>query len=531
MSFTEKLIAGWASTIAVMARWALKQSEKRVKVRRRIAFSLHALPGQNDPLNGRELPTEEGVPDRIPFFGRRGVRVLSRRWLHVPIGILLGTPIVAFGATIILWNLQPFADPSGAVATFNRAGNIDESKTTFFKDLGTNGRTCGTCHVPSQAFSFSAAYAQARFSASAGADPLFASVDGANCPTGVTGDPASHSLILNNGLIRVSLPVPTTAEFTLSVVSDPYGCALVTDPSTGVQNVSVYRRPLPATNLNFLSDVMVDGRETVEPLNDAQTFQANLITDLKHQALDATMGHAQASTPPSDAQLSSIVGFEMGLSSAQIFDDAATFLFLPPVQGGPAYLAAQKYYPGINDSQGGDPTGAAFNPVVFTLYNRWQGSSRASHAAVAAGQQVFNQVTCTRCHDAPNSGNRSLPLAADVGSSHAAAFETNAAISGALAELSAPNLPIFEITGCTDSNGNPETFYTSDPGKALISGKCTDVNKTKVPVLRGLAARAPYFHNGSAASLNEVVNFYNDRFQMGLTDDEKSDLVAFLNSL
>jgi len=124
-----------------------------------------------------------------------------------------------------------------------------------------------------------------------------------------------------------------------------------------------------------------------------------------------------------------------------------------------------------------------------------------------------------------------LAIAADIGTSHAAAFETSTAISGALAELSAPNLPIYEISGCTDSSGNAEVFYTSDPGKALISGKCADVDKLKVPVLRGLAARAPYFHNGSAANLNEVVNFYNDRFQMGLTQEQKDDLAAFLNSL
>jgi cytochrome c peroxidase len=73
--------------------------------------------------------------------------------------------------------------------------------------------------------------------------------------------------------------------------------------------------------------------------------------------------------------------------------------------------------------------------------------------------------------------------------------------------------------------------YTSDPGRALISGKCADLGRIKGPILRGLAARAPYFHNGAAATLTEVVEFYNQRFQMGLTDQEKADLVAFLKSL
>jgi cytochrome c peroxidase len=58
-----------------------------------------------------------------------------------------------------------------------------------------------------------------------------------------------------------------------------------------------------------------------------------------------------------------------------------------------------------------------------------------------------------------------------------------------------------------------------------------DVNKFKGPILRGLASRAPYFHNGSAATLREVVEFYDTRFSIGLTPQEKADLVAFLRSL
>ena len=71
----------------------------------------------------------------------------------------------------------------------------------------------------------------------------------------------------------------------------------------------------------------------------------------------------------------------------------------------------------------------------------------------------------------------------------------------------------------------------TDPGRALISGKCADIGKTKGPILRGLAARAPYFHNGSAATLLDVVDFYDARFHIGFTDQEKQDLVNFLNAL
>jgi cytochrome c peroxidase len=65
----------------------------------------------------------------------------------------------------------------------------------------------------------------------------------------------------------------------------------------------------------------------------------------------------------------------------------------------------------------------------------------------------------------------------------------------------------------------------------LISGNCADIGKLKGPILRGLAARAPYFHNGSAATLLDVVNFYDKRFAIGFTSQQKSDLINFLNAL
>jgi len=70
-----------------------------------------------------------------------------------------------------------------------------------------------------------------------------------------------------------------------------------------------------------------------------------------------------------------------------------------------------------------------------------------------------------------------------------------------------------------------KNFYTTDPGKALITRKCSDFNRGKGPIPRGLSARAPYFHNGAAKNLSEIVNFYNLRFDMKLTDQEKAELL------
>ncbi len=438
-------------------------------------------------------------------------------------------------------------DPSGQIATLSTTGSIDFGNP-FFQSLGTNGRTCGTCHLQADGFGLSAASVQATF-ASGGTDPLFAAVDGANCPSVTPADGApGHSLLLNNALIRIPLTVPASAEFTITAVHDPYGCALQGSPAV----VSVYRRPLPTTNLRFLSAVMFDGRETLQPLNDGATFLANLKADLAHQAMDATLGHAEAAASPTTAQLNAMVDLELALFTAQRVDDAAGVLNAQGASGGPEALAGAPYYPGINDPLGGNPTGAAFTPEAFTIYAPWntQTSSNA-RKAVARGQTVFNthplsitnvaglndalgvgaiNGTCTTCHDTPNVGNHSLPVPLDIGTSHAASYESDGQIAAALAQLSAPDVPIFQVT-CTSGPLVGTARYTSDPGRALITGRCADLGRIKGPILRGLPSRAPFFHNGAASTLEQVVAFYNLRFQMGLTPGEMADLVAFLKAL
>jgi hypothetical protein len=378
-------------------------------------------------------------------------------------------------------------------------------------------------------------------------------VDGANCPSVTPADGAAgHSLLLGNGLIRVGLTVPGGADYAITAVHDPYGCALQGSPVVA----SVYRRVLPTTNLRFLSAVMFDGRETVQPLNSGGTFLANLRTDLAHQAMDATLGHAQASASPTAAQQNAIVDFELALFSAQRADDSAGVLNAQGASGGPTTLTSAAYYPGINDPLGGNPTGAAFQPKSFTIYAAWDGlkSSNpytAARQAVARGQAVFDSHplsitnvtglndalgvavingTCTTCHNTPNVGNHSLPLPLDIGTSHDISNEFTPEIRAALAQLSTPNLPVFQVT-CTAGPLAGTVRYTSDPGRALITGHCADLGRIKGPILRGLASRAPYFHNGAAASIAEVVEFYNLRFQMHLSAQEKSDLIAFLRSL
>lgn len=469
-------------------------------------------------------------------------------------------------------NLMPFRDSTGAVATYNTAGAINQ-RNPFFQSLGTNGRTCATCHQADQAFSLSAAGARTVYMRTHGLDPLFASVDGANCPTDESSEPDAHSLLLNNGLIRIGITPPANLQFTIAVVHDPYGCALTYNPQTGAPIYSVYRRPLPSTNLRYLSTIMFDGRETLMPLNNPATVDANLDFDLTDQATSAILIHAQGAEPPTEQQLAQIVQFETGLSTAQTRDNQAGTLSYEGPAGGPFNLSKQPYTPGVNDPLGGNPIGVNFDSSAFSLYTAWENIPAPTHfpwvpltlsqssderkREIAAGERIFNTQpliitgvrglndnatigspasitgTCTTCHNSPNVGNHSVALPLDIGTSRQAGDETDPVIIAALHQLSVPDLPVYKITGCPDPAhpGSTLTFYTSDPGKGLISGLCSDVNRGKGPILRGLAARAPYFHNGAAANLQELVRFYNQRFQMNLTDDQQRDLIAFLNSL
>ena len=520
---------------------------------------------RNGPAIRVTMQKNDQVATELPVFGREAH--VKSTWSYQGAAVVLALASLTAAAAVVgfIPNLKHFQDKTGAVATFNTAGDIHENNA-FFQPLGTNGRTCATCHQADQAFSLSAQGVREVYQRTHGEDPLFASVDGANCPTNTSRDHAAHSLLLDRGLIRIGLTLPANPQFTISVVRDPYGCAITTDLATGRPLVSVYRRPLPTANLRYLSTVMFDGRETLMPLNNAQTVQTNLNFDLSDQANSAVLIHAQG-VAPTAKQLAEIVQFELGLSTAQIHDDDAGSLHEHGATGGPLALAAQSYHPGVNDALGGDPSGAKFNPSAFSLYTAWQklngGNNRdereknEAREEIAAGETLFNtrtaiitgvrglndnaalgspasiNGTCTTCHDSPNVGNHSVALPLDIATSRQAGYENSNEIVAALRELSAPELPVFEISNCPDpaNPGQTVNYYTSDPGKALITGNCADVNRGKGPILRGLAARAPYFHNGAAANLDELVNFYNQRFQMNFTAKEKRQLIAFLNSL
>ena len=429
---------------------------------------------------------------------------------------------------------QEFKDPDGRFANLNLGGPTDMTKNPFFLDIGTNGRRCVTCHQASDAWSVTPPHIQERFDATNGTDPIFRTNDGSGCPTQdvstVEARRNAYTLLLNKGLIRIEQQVPANAEFTVLNNDNPYGC-------TSTSAISAYRRPLPTTNIPYLSTIMWDGRETLK--NPDGTFQP-INNDLAKQASDATTGHAQGPVPTPD-QIQQIINFETQVFTAQVEDKAAGNLDDDGATGGTSALSKQQFFLGINDPLGLNPTGASFSPTIFNLYDSWaqipdrrQNEYTAARRSIARGQHLFNTLQipitavaglndvlkqpvingfCGTCHDSPNVGDHSVPAPLNIG----------------LADASrrTPDLPLITVV----CNATGQQIQVSDIGRAMVTGKCADIGKFKGPILRGLSGRAPYFHNGSAATLMDAVNFYDTRFNLNLSRQDKDDLVAFLKTL
>jgi cytochrome c peroxidase len=431
-----------------------------------------------------------------------------------------------------------FPDPNGILRTVTVDGSPLDDSGPFFQSLGSNGRSCASCHVPETGWSISPAELQDRFDRTAGLDPIFRTVDGSNSPKAdvstVKARQAAYSMLLERGVIRIGLPIPANAEFDLIAVDDPYQYASAAE-------LSLFRRPPPATNLRFLTAVMWDGRESFAPggtspilatATQAQNEDA-LINDLMDQANSATTGHAQGA-PLSNALREALAAFELNLATAQRIDRSVGLLDADGASGGPENLAQQPFYVTINDVLGADVQTGKFNPLSMTLFQAWNSSRDPGKAAIARGAALFGSTrinitgvgglndalgiatlrgSCTTCHDAPNVGGHSVALPIDIGITDAS--------------RRTPEMPLYTLR----NRATGQTRQTTDPGRALLTGKWADIGKFKGPILRGLASRAPYFHDGSAADLETAVEFYDTRFNIGFTDEEKADLVAFLNSL
>lgn len=471
------------------------------------------------------------------------------------------TAWVEVGSGVSLPREMAFENPLGRLGVLNTAGPIETAGHPFFEAIGTNARACVTCHQPANAMSVSVEALKERWRVTQGKDPIFAAVDGSNHPSLPQDQASSHSLLLNRGLFRVGMPWPpggVTPEFTIEIVRDPTG--VNRDATYGLRSasptVSVFRRPRPVANLKYVTspDGLFNVKLGVLMDKDPDTglpSSMNIMADARAatlgiQAQGAYRDHQVGRGALPRAQLDRILAFENQVYMAQSWDARGGSLVEP---NGPAALG---------------PANVARNPVhvlnsaktpAFHFFDMWMAPSASTdaraefRASVARGNDIFvnrrfwvkdvahiNSIglanpakrSCAVCHNAQMSGMDLAPGWVDLGTTNYPTWTESPVWS------ESTDLPVFKLTCKAEAKPHPflgRVIYTSDPGRALVTGHCADIGAITMGQFRGLAARAPYFSNGSAKDLRELVDYYDRRFDMRLSGQDKQDLINFLGVL
>jgi cytochrome c peroxidase len=355
----------------------------------------------------------------------------------------------------------------GALAFFDR----------HLHGLEANGRSCADCHMATDHFQLSPASVEARFRLLQlrrrwdpdADDPLFRPIDADDFRT--NGDQASDfSNLRQNGLIRVVLPLPVNVK--------------LIDPATNLPSsemVADVWRAVPTVN-----DVRLTGPDGVNPWargpNETGGYQLDArVGTLQEQALGALTNHAQIRNPPSQELLDDLASFQRVLftgARVRALSNAVT-------TGSPLP----------------DP-----DPPLTELEQQ--------------GKVVF-QRACAHCHGGPGQSTTQAPVIRfhDISTQCPRPVDTVTParfIFAACAPQLARNARTYEITL---ANGTKTRRTSSDPGRALLTGFVggvpaqDDWNKFDIPGLRGIRNTAPYFHNNSAATLEEVVDHYIEFFK------------------
>ena len=383
-------------------------------------------------------------------------------------------------------NNLPHPNPGGKAATFSTQGNVDLTGE-FFQAQGTNGRSCASCHIAEDAWSINPGTLQDLFDETGGTHPVFNLLD-ANNPNMDVSTPetrlAAYSMMLSRGVFRRGGVPRPNSEWELIAVEDPHGFA-------NLNRLVHWRRVMPTINFK-------QGSLTINW--DGGNNGVDLISGLNTQAARNITG-AQQGPPAPPEVIDDIVNFERSLSTAQLIVPGVGRLDSDGAKGGPEELS------NMDKTQG-----------RFDLFDAWSGHSNPRRAQIARGQEIFNSTnangrSCNGCHNSANNGTNINNAMFDV--------------RVASAEARTPDLPLYTFRNRTTG----ETRQLTDAGRGNITGLWNDLGRFKTPTLRALAARAPYFHNGIAPTLTDVVLHYERHLGFVFTDQERADLVAFLNAL
>jgi cytochrome c peroxidase len=425
------------------------------------------------------------------------------RFSQLKRGVSLAVLAAAVGATVIiaqerplqsallpkvLSNEFPSINSNGMSATFVSQGSVDLTGE-YFKAQGANGRSCATCHLPQSAWSITPETMQLLFAQSAGLNPIFNPLD-ANNPdhdlSTVQARQAGYSMMLTRGVFRRGGAPRADREWDVASVDDPNGYA---NPNRIVQ----WRRVMPTINFNLGSATVAwDG---------GNTMGVDQVAGLTNQATRNVTG-AQQGQPATTDVINRILTFERSLSAAQLFSFGAGLLTADGARGGPQEFMQMTKTMGR-----------------FDLFDSWINHPMESRAQVARGQELFNSTnsgngrSCNGCHNSANNGTNFNDLLFDIRT--------------ASAEARTPDLPLYTIRNRTTG----EQRQLTDTGQGNVTGLWGDLGKFKTPTLRALSARAPYFHNGIAMTLEDVVRHYERHLNFVFSKQQREDLVAFLRVL
>ncbi|TCK19103.1 cytochrome c peroxidase [Thiogranum longum] len=152
---------------------------------------------------------------------------------------------------------------------------------------------------------------------------------------------------------------------------------------------------------------------------------------------------------------------------------------------------------------------AAFERTLITPnspYDRFvKGDKTALTAQQQRGMQAFADTGCTSCHSGPAFNGPAMP----AGTGFFMKF------------------PTF-----TDNSYVKKYDFMKDKGRFESTGNKVDMYLFKVPTLRNVSLTAPYFHNGSVATLGEAIRVMAKlQLNADLDDTKVADIEAFLNAL
>jgi hypothetical protein len=373
--------------------------------------------------------------------------------------------------------------------TLQKAASIARGAIAFVNrkphGLGGNGRACADCHTLTDSFQLSPADAEARFQALQtrrhtdpnADDPLFRPIDaddfranGANAN--------DYGNLRQNGLVRITFPLPPTMK--------------LIDPATGAPSTDTFVdiwRAVPTVHNVKLTGPEPNGALWPRGPNPRGGYQFDArVGNLQDQALGAFTIHAEVTSLPSPQMLDDLANFQNVLFSSEGVRAAS--------------LAIDRGATVVPDP----------DPPLDALEQQ--------------GKAIFVRA-CAQCHSG-TSGIMPIPGIHRFGSVQAqcprpvdgplfAGYAGTARWVFAQCKSSlARNVRLYEVTL---PDGTKTRRPSSDPGRTLLTGvflgggPVDDWQALDAGSTRGIGKTAPYFHNNSAATLEEVVDHYTEFFR------------------